>query len=35
LSQAEAAEILGVSAKAIETRLYRARVQLAAALREG
>jgi len=35
LSQAEAAEILGVSAKAIETRLYRARAQLAAALREG
>ena len=28
LSQAEAADILGVSGKAIETRLYRARAKL-------
>lgn len=32
LSQAEAADILGVSVKAIETRVYRARQRLAAAL---
>lgn len=32
LSQAEAAEALGVSEKAVETRLYRARKQLAEAL---
>jgi RNA polymerase sigma-70 factor (ECF subfamily) len=32
LSQAETAAILGVSEKAVETRLYRARQQLAAAL---
>lgn len=31
-SQQEAAQILGVSAKAVETRIYRARRQLAAAL---
>jgi RNA polymerase sigma factor CnrH len=33
LSQAEAAEILGVSEKAIETRLHRARAQLSQILR--
>jgi RNA polymerase sigma-70 factor (ECF subfamily) len=32
LSQAEAADILGVSVKAVETRVYRARLKLAAAL---
>ena len=32
LSQREAAEILGVSAKVVETRAYRARKQLAAVL---
>jgi RNA polymerase sigma factor CnrH len=30
LSQAEAAEVLGVSVKAVETRVYRARARLAA-----
>ena len=34
LSQAEAAEVLGVSEKAVETRLYRARQQLARELDE-
>jgi RNA polymerase sigma-70 factor (ECF subfamily) len=28
LSQAETAEVLGISQKAVETRLYRARAQL-------
>ena len=30
LSQAETAEVLGISEKAVETRLYRARSKLAA-----
>ncbi len=34
LSQAEAAQVLGVSGKAIETRLHRARARLEAALRD-
>lgn len=33
LSQAQAADILGVSVKTVETRVYRARLKLAAALR--
>ncbi|AMK23874.1 MULTISPECIES: RNA polymerase sigma factor [unclassified Sphingobium] len=35
ISQAEAAQILGVSEKAVETRLYRARNKLAEQLRDG
>lgn len=35
LSQAETAEALGISDKAVETRLYRARLRLTAALGEG
>ena len=34
LSQAEAAAVLGISEKAVETRLYRARTKLAEALRD-
>lgn len=34
LSQAETAAVLGISEKAVETRLYRARTKLAAALRD-
>lgn len=34
LSQAEIAEILGCSVKAVETRIYRARQQLRTALAE-
>lgn len=34
LSQAEAADLLGISEKAVETRLYRARAKLAAMLRD-
>jgi len=34
LSQAETAEVLGISAKAVETRLYRARARLAEMLRD-
>jgi RNA polymerase sigma factor CnrH len=33
MSQAETAQILGISAKAVETRLYRARLQLTELLR--
>jgi DNA-directed RNA polymerase specialized sigma24 family protein len=33
LSQAAAGEALGISAKAVETRVYRARKQLAEALK--
>lgn len=35
VSQAEAAQILGISEKAVETRLYRARNKLAERLRDG
>ncbi|QOT73150.1 sigma-70 family RNA polymerase sigma factor [Sphingobium fuliginis] len=35
MSQAEAAQILGISEKAVETRLYRARNKLAEGLRDG
>jgi len=34
MSQAEAAQTLGVSEKAVETRLYRARNKLAEQLRD-
>ena len=34
LSQAETADVLGISAKAVETRLYRARARLAEMLRD-
>jgi DNA-directed RNA polymerase specialized sigma24 family protein len=34
MSQAEAAALLGVSEKAVETRLYRARMKLTEMLRE-
>jgi RNA polymerase sigma-70 factor (ECF subfamily) len=33
MSQAEAGQVLGISAKAVETRLYRARATLASILR--
>jgi RNA polymerase sigma-70 factor (ECF subfamily) len=34
LSQAETAQVLGISEKAVETRVYRARARLAESLRD-
>jgi RNA polymerase sigma-70 factor (ECF subfamily) len=35
MSQSEVADLLGISAKAVETRLYRARARLQSVLDEG
>jgi RNA polymerase sigma-70 factor (ECF subfamily) len=34
MSQADAAQVLGITEKAVETRLYRARAKLAELLRD-